>query len=512
MVVVYALSVSIALVCLCFLIQKGLKRAAVPPLPFPPGPRRWPLIGNLLDMPRTDFWEILKRIRREYGDVVYVNVFGQPIVILNSLQAAQDLLDQRSVIYSDRPRMPMAGELCGYADTLAIMPYGARFRTTRKLMHQFMGSRPAIEKHAVVQQQEVSRMLLRILKDPRPENLQEHIRRVAGGIILRLAYGYPTREDGDPFVRRAETVVTQFSQASVPGVFLVDAIPLLRYLPSWLPGAGFKRLARSYYSELHKMMDEPMEWGKDTDGQSFVAMHGRAMVSAEDQYTLKMAAGTLYGGGLDTTVSSIYALFLALVLNPDVQAKAKAEVDRVVGSDRLPALADREALPYIGAIVKEALRWNPALPAGIPHRLTEDDTYAGYVLPKGAIVIPNLLCMLRDEGTYHDPARFSPERFLPDEGRSAEQDPLVMCFGFGRRICPGRLLAETTIFLACATIVAVLDVSKAVVDGVVVEPAFESVGPAVTYPKKFCCDIEPRSEKAAALVHAAAELDNSDQA
>ncbi|KAI0030172.1 cytochrome P450 [Vararia minispora EC-137] len=519
MAIVYTLCVSFALVCLYYLTQKILMHAAAPSLPYPPGPRGWPFIGNLLDMPRTNFWEVLRRIRGQYGDIVYVNVVGQPIVVLNSLQAAQDLLEQRSAVYSDRPRMPMAGELCGYADTMAIMPYGVRFRTMRRLTHQFMGSRVAIEKHAVVEQQEAARLLLRILRDPRPESLQKHIRKAAGGIILRLAYGYPMLEDDDPFVRRADAVVAQFSQTAVPGRFLVDAIPLLRYIPDWFPGAGFKRLARSCHSELHKTMDEPMKWvenqqldryGKGADGQSFVAMHGNAMVSADDQYMFKMTAGTMYGGGLDTTVSSIYGLFLALVLNPDVQAKAQAEIDRVIGPDRLPTLADREFLPYIGALVKEVLRWNPVLPAGsMPHRLTQDDTYDGYLLPKGAIVVANILCMLHDEGTYCDPAQFNPERFLPTDGRPTEQDPVVACFGFGRRICPGRVLAEATIFLACATVTAVLDVSKAVVDGAVVEPVLESIGPAITCPKEFLCVIKPRSEKAAALVRTAAELDGS---
>ncbi|KAI0030170.1 cytochrome P450 [Vararia minispora EC-137] len=507
------LDVSVLSVCLYYFTRKVLKRAVSPSRPYPPGPRGWPLIGNLFDMPRTNIWEAFTHLRERYGDIVYLNVLGQPMIILNSLQAAQDLLDRHSAIYSDRPRMPMAGELCGYVDTLPIMRYGACFRTTRKLMHQFMGSRATVEKHAAAKEQEVAQLLLRILKDPRPESLREHIRKAAGGIILRLAYGYRTREEGDPFVQQADMVLTQFSQTIVPGVFLVDVVPLLRYLPGWLPGAGFKRLARSCYDELHKMMDEPMEWvkqqqqqSKGADGQSFVAMHRNAMISPEDQYTLKMAAGALYGGGSDTTVSSIYALFLALVLNPDVQAKAQAEVDRVVGPDRLPALADREALPYIGALVKEVLRWNPVVPTGIPHRLTEDDTYAGCVLPKGAVVVSNIHCMLRDENIYHEPARFNPDRFLPANGRPAEQDPLAICFGFGRRICPGRLVAETSIFLTCAAVAAVLDVSKTVVDGAVVEPVLESIGAAITHPKEFCCTIKPRSDTAATLVRATVEL------
>ncbi|KAI0030169.1 cytochrome P450 [Vararia minispora EC-137] len=484
------------------------------PLPYPPGPQGWPLVGNLLDMPRTRIWDAFSRFREQYGDIMYMNVLGQPIVVISSVQIAQDLLDKRGAIYSDRPQMRMAGDLCGFIDTLPIMPYGPRFRYVRQLMHKFMGPRTNVEKHARVEEQEAARLLLRILRDPRPESLQEHVRKAAGGIILKLAYGYPTQEDDDPFVKQADKVVAQFSQVVVPGAFLVDIISPLRYVPDWLPGAGFKRFAKSCKREMHELVDMPMEWvrrqqEKVFDNESFVAMHEHNLMSTEDQDVLKFAAGTLYGGAFPScTVSSLYSLFLALALNPDVQKKAQTEVDRVVGTERLPALSDRKDLPYIEALVKELLRWNTVAPTGLPHRLTEDDTYNGYFLPKGSVVIANIHCMLHDESIHRDAARFRPERFLPEEGEMAEQDPLNICFGFGRRICPGKTVSENSIFLVCAMVAAVLDVSKAIKDGVVVEPVFEHVGGSILHPKEFCCAIKPRSANAAKLVFSSVELNS----
>lgn len=54
-----------------------------------------------------------------------------------------------------------------------------------------------------------------------------------------------------------------------------------------------------------------------------------------------------------------------MALCPEVQRKAQAEVDAIVGKDRLPNFLDRESLPYVNAIVKELLRWNPSVPLGI---------------------------------------------------------------------------------------------------------------------------------------------------
>jgi hypothetical protein len=62
------------------------------------------------------------------------------------------------------------------------------------------------------------------------------------------------------------------------------------------------------------------------------------------------------------TVSAIHSLFLAMTLFPDVQKKAQAEIDVVVGHDRLPSFADRDSLPYIEALVTEVMRWNVVLP------------------------------------------------------------------------------------------------------------------------------------------------------
>jgi cytochrome P450 len=89
------------------------------------------------------------------------------------------------------------------------------------------------------------------------------------------------------------------------------------------------------------------------------------------------------------TVASIQAFLLAMSLYPDVQAKAQAEIDRVVGPRRLPTFSDRENLPYIDAIVKETVRWHTVAPVAVPHKADEDDVFHGYFIPKGAILIAN---------------------------------------------------------------------------------------------------------------------------
>lgn len=126
---------------------------------------------------------------------------------------------------------------------------------------------------------------------------------------------------------------------------------------------------------------------------------------------------------------------LAMVMHPEAQATAQAELDTVLGSGRLPTFADQESLPYLSALMRECFRWGVVTPLAVPHMLTEDDVYKGYLIPKGSIILPSSYQILNEEQMYPEPSTFKPERFLKD----GKLDPLVRnpstaIFGYGRRI------------------------------------------------------------------------------
>lgn len=141
---------------------------------------------------------------------------------------------------------------------------------------------------------------------------------------------------------------------------------------------------------------------------------------------------------------------------PEAQRKAQSELDRVVGSNRLPEFDDRPSLPYVAALLKEVSRWHVGTPIGLPHRTTADDNYNGYFIPGGTIVLPNiwyvLFCSLvmlltlvltcsiirayaHDPEAFPEPEEFRPERFLNAKGELdlSKGDPASFVFGFGRR-------------------------------------------------------------------------------
>ncbi|KAF7790551.1 hypothetical protein EIP86_001507 [Pleurotus ostreatoroseus] len=101
---------------------------------------------------------------------------------------------------------------------------------------------------------------------------------------------------------------------------------------------------------------------------------------------------------------------------PEVMRRAQAQIDEVVGRDRLPSFSDREQLPYIEAMVKEVLRWRPVGPIGLPRQTAEDDYYNGYFIPKGTLILLNVWAMNRDPTYFPDYDDFRPERYLDDSG------------------------------------------------------------------------------------------------
>ncbi|PYH76350.1 cytochrome P450 oxidoreductase OrdA-like protein [Aspergillus uvarum CBS 121591] len=481
--------------------------------PLPPGPPRQPIIGNLNDLPRPgqQDWKHWLKHKELYGPISSLSVLGQTIIILNEARHAVDLLEKRSAIYSSRPQQNFA-EMSGWHNVLGSVKSTDRFRATRKNLHQEIGSNKSVARFDAVQTAEVGRFLMRVLEAP--GRLMEHIRKETGAIILKVGYGYTVEPHGrDPLVELADRAMEDFSVAMLPATYLVDYLPFLRHLPAWFPGASFIRTARGYKKTVTAFSDLPYafvqhQMHRDTEyTPSFLSnllQHQPALPlprGSEAEVTVKWSAASLYAGGADTvsklgvkTVSSIATFFLAMALFPAVQRKAQAELDMVLGAaGRLPTFADRENLPYINALIKEVFRWHPVVPMDISHVVTQEDEYEGYWIPKGASVLANIWFVLlflgwgvlragreekgvvgwaftHDPDVYPDPEAFRPERFLPssslingDSGgggggaaaatttaADVQRDPHLLVFGFGRRVCPGRTLADTNVYLTIA--------------------------------------------------------------
>ncbi|KAF5327069.1 hypothetical protein D9619_004660 [Psilocybe cf. subviscida] len=500
------------LACLAYKVAQelSLRRRNRARLPLPPGPRGYPFIGNVLDMPTSQQWRVYADWAKVYGDIFSFKVLGQPIVVLNSLEVAQDLFDKRSANYSDRPRLPMLLELMNFGHIFLLLPYGSWWRRHRRSFNQHFHE-SIVRKYHPIQAQETRAFLNRLLHTP--ERFKSHTRQALAATIMSLGYGIEIQGFDDPYVVNIEESMHGLNVAGLPGSFLVDQIPALKYVPSWFPGAGFKRKAAHWAEVNRKVAELPFkhvaQQMKDgTASPSLAATliaslpEGDEALVVEETKLAQNVVAIAYLAGADTTVSAIQTFFLAMALYPDVQKRAQAELDIVVGPHRLPEFSDRASLPYVNALIKETLRWQLVVPIPMAHMATDDDVYKGYFIPKGTIVLGNAWAMLHDERVFEDPEEFRPERYLKDGKLDLSvRQPEASAFGFGRRICPGRFLSDSSLFSMVSSTLHAFDITPALdKNGIPIPLSTQMTSGLVSYPEPFTIDIKPRSPAAEALI------------
>ncbi|KAF8268439.1 cytochrome P450 [Lactarius quietus] len=490
------LAVVVAISGLAFLVVRTSRRR----LPYPPGPKRLPVVGNLFNMPSREESVTYMNWSKDCGsDVVHVDVLGNHMVILNSMKSANELLEKRTSIYSDRPPLK-ALQLFGILDfNLGFLPATRAWRRSRREFDAHL--RPVdLESFRPTKQRAMHRLLRNLLSSP--DQFARHLRHMPGQVIMSVAYGIDVQPEGDPYVEGAEKMMQAAAFGSSMEASLLDMIPWLIKLPSWLPGARFKRYAREWNPIILRAAKSPLDKvrrelvaGAATPSVAASTLSKLDKNSTEEEIWIAEAVpGTMYMASVDTSASSVNTFILAMTLYPEVQRRAQAEIDQVVGNSRLPNFSDEGALPYMQAVLKEVLRWHPAGPLGVPHRVTEDDVYEGYLIPEGSIIIPNVQAMMYDPEVFPEPEKFKPERWLAPDAPPVSY--LNAVFGFGTRRCPGRLFANATMWLMMVGMLATFDITPTE-DG----PPEEIYMPGIlSYVKPFRCYFRPRSEAAASLV------------
>ncbi|KAG1846164.1 cytochrome P450 [Suillus tomentosus] len=418
-------------------------------LPLPPGPVPLPLLGNVLSVDAQEPWLTYTKWGAAYGDLVFVRSLDEEMIVVNSQHIAEALLDKRSRIYSDRPYLATL-EPYGLSINFAFLGYRDEWRLCRRLFHQTFRPESAV-KFRPMQIRRAREMVVNLVDDP--QHYYDHFATFSLSVVMSAVYDYDIGARDDPLVQTVVRALIPGSAVLTPErALMLKTFPFLLKLPDWCWGSSIKRSARTSTKNMNEMADVPFR---------YVQQH--------------------------MTSAFLMVFVLAMVLYPDVQKRARAEIDSVVGRDRLPTFEDRASLPYIEAVVRETFRWQPVTPLGVAHATSSDDVYNGYFIPKGTIVTYNTWGITRDEKRYPDASRFIPERFIDSDDMLIADDPTQYTFGFGRRICPGRHTANASAWSAIVTMLATLDISSAKDDqGKVI--SFTPTHPAV-----FPCSILARS-------------------
>ncbi|KAF8308928.1 cytochrome P450 [Clavulina sp. PMI_390] len=469
----------------------------------PPGPQGYPVLGNVSHVPSRRPWLYFTALNAKFGDIVFLPGIKENTVVLGSYRVVQELFSKRAANYSER----YLSTLIQAANPAASPPhtrYGPRWREERRFLHQYLGKEPVAKIYSSQIEQEAQAFVLQSVQSPHTHSSE--YANVVTNTWMRVIYGISAESLGKDITRFCQQSIQRVSPCIIPGVHPSNTIP------------GYFTVSR-WYQRFAQMISSAAageaRWGPATRRLAMITRpYAESKKSYESGHNSESVAAQLFRDGstsLDgeqlgavlgsshTTFGTVQFFIQALLLHPDKQTKAQAELDSVVGPGRLPCVGDISSLPYIEAMYKEVLRWRPVAPIAVPHEAVNEDNVDGYTIPKGAIVTSNLWAISRDDTTYPEPEKFLPERFL---GQSPARDPRLFVFGIGRRICPGMALAETTVLAAMLTIIATANVVPALDHGTGDSIAIDTrtTGLFIDNPLPFICQFQSRSNVSLALL------------
>ncbi|KAJ3682167.1 hypothetical protein LUZ60_014740 [Juncus effusus] len=436
--------------------------------PFPPGPPKLPIIGNMLMMGELTH-RGLAALAERYGGLLYLRLGFLHAFAVSTPEIARQVLQVQDNVFSNRPATIGISYLTYNRADMAFAHYGPFWRQMRKLCVMKLFSRKRAESWASVRD-EVDWMIHSINNNCGTEvNLGELIFNLTKNIVFRAAFGTQGNDKNqDEFI----SILQEFSKLF--GAFNIgDFIPWI----SWMDPQGLNKRLRSARGSLDrfidKIIDEHMKnpkGGDDVDADMVDDMlafldeskDGKRTEDGDDlQNSLKLTRDNIKAiimdvmfGGTETVASAIEWTMSELLKSPDDMRQLQTELTATIGLDQKVHETDLEKLPFLKCVIKETLRLHPPIPL-LLHETAEDCTVAGYSIPKRSRVMINVFAIGRDKSAWKDADTFRPSRFQHEsigvdfKGNYFEFLP----FGSGRRSCPGMQLGLYALEMAVAQLV-----------------------------------------------------------
>ncbi|XP_012643912.2 cytochrome P450 1B1 [Microcebus murinus] len=438
----------------------------------PPGPFPWPLIGNALAVGRAAHLSFA-RLARRYGDVFQIRLGSCPIVVLNGERAIHQALVQQSAVFAGRPPFASFRVVSG-GRSMAFGHYSEHWKTQRRAASGTLRafstrqphSRRVLEGHVLGEVREMVALLVRGSAgggclDPRQLTVV-----AVANVMSAVCFGCRYSHDDAEFLELLSHN-EEFGRTVGAGS-LVDVLPWLQLFPNPVRTAfrQFEQINRNFGNFVlnkflrHRETLRPGATPRDLMDAFIFSAEKKAAGDSRDggtQMDLENVPATvtdIFGASQDTLSTALQWLLLFFISYPDVQARVQAELDQVVGRDRLPCMDDQPNLPYVMAFLYEVMRFSSFVPVTIPHATTANTSILGYHIPKDTVVFVNQWSVNHDPVKWPNPEDFDPARFLNKDGLiNKDLTSSVMIFSLGRRRCIGEELSKMLLFLFTSILV-----------------------------------------------------------
>ncbi|XP_028710907.1 cytochrome P450 2B1-like [Peromyscus leucopus] len=432
---------------------------------LPPGPHPLPLLGNLLQMDRRGLLNSFMRLREKYGDVFTVHLGPRPVVMLCGTETIREALVDQAEAFSGRGTIAVFEPIIqGYG---LIFANGERWKALRRFsvatMKDFGMGKRSVEERI----KEEAQCLVEELQKSQgaPMDPTFLFQCITANIICSIVFGERFDYKDRQFLHLLNLL---FQIVSLISSFSSQVFELFSGFLKYFPGA---------HRQISKNLQEILDYIGQSVEKHRATLDPRNPRDFIDTYLLRMekeksnphtefhhqnliiSVLSLFFAGTETTSTTLRYGFLLMLKYPHVAEKVQKEVDQVIGSHRLPTLDDRTKMPYTEAVIHEIQRFSDLIPIGLPHRVTKDTLFQGYLLPKNTEVYPILSAALHDPQHFEQPDTFNPDHFLDANG-ALKKNEAFMPFSIGKRICLGESIARNELFLFFTTILQNFSVSS----------------------------------------------------
>uniref|UniRef100_A0A8D2J5S7 Cytochrome P450 1A n=1 Tax=Varanus komodoensis TaxID=61221 RepID=A0A8D2J5S7_VARKO len=440
-------------------IPPGLKR--------PPGPRGYPLIGNMLDLGKNPH-RSLAEMSQKYGDVMQIHLGTRPVVVLSGLETIRQALIKQADDFLARPDLYSFQFIeDGQSLTFGRLSLDV-WRANRKLAQTALkafSSTSLLEDHVSEQADCLIAKFQELMKEKESFEPYQYLVISVLNVICAMCFGKHYNHEDQELLKMLN-MNNEFGEASASGN-PADFIPILRYLPNKAMKA-FQEVNQRFSALVQKIVKEHyLNFDKnnirDITDSLIDQCQGEGMdVNPNVQQLNRKVTyivNDLFGAGFDTVTTALSWCLMYLATYPEVQKKIQEEIDQTIGRERKPRLSDRPMLPYTEAFIMEVFRHTTFVPFTIPHCTNRDTTVNGFYIPRDTCVFVNQWQVNHDPKLWKDPCDFSPERFLSADGTGISRNEVekVLLFGLGKRRCLGENIGKWEIFLFLTTLVQTLE-------------------------------------------------------
>ncbi|KAJ3349796.1 cytochrome P450 2 sub U member 1 [Allomyces javanicus] len=449
--------------------------------PLPPSPPSWPLVGHLPLLASTNEPDkLIQRLARDYGPVFHLKLGNVVVVIISSQELAQETLIKRGKVYAGR----WAGKVLTLnsegGQDMAMRQYSPRWSHLRKVSHRILTPLKLTQMDVILDAESLRFVQHVVATAGEPVEIKRHLMLYTANIMLAKCLGISYDSPDDPALQElCHAVLDLFELGGVGGVEdyfdsrVLDWAVMRnkRKTIADIQARIHDGLILNRLVELKARLNEEAARGVDSHAERELC-YAEELLLTMDQDELSMNEIKLLMmdflfAGIDTTAATLLWLLVHVINDPTHQARLQAEAAAIIAAHgRLPSLDDFDSLPYTRAVIKEVTRLSPVAPLGLPRQTLEDDTLAGYHIPKGAQVIYNIVGI--HDGVYD--AEFRPDRWLDAKSSLGIMDGTTS-FGAGRRLCPGVHLAAREMLVLVARLFACVGVENAKGGGVKIDMA-----------------------------------------